>query len=522
MKKIINIEVVPEKLSDAAFIKKEAAKASGIKESEISEINYLKRSLDSRHRLPRFQLSLEVYAGESIPEIESIKAKYKAADNSKKAIIIGAGPAGYFAALELLEHGIKPMIFERGKDVSARKKDIKVLLQNGEVNPNSNYCFGEGGAGAYSDGKLYTRSDKRGNTKKALQIFVEHGASQDIMIDAHPHIGSDKLPTIISEMRKTIIEHGGEVFFESLVSDIIIKDERAVGVVVNNKDEYFADAIILATGHSARDIYYLFDQKKIYIEQKAFAVGFRIEHQQELINSIQYGANYNKILPAASYKLVAQAEGRGVFSFCMCPGGIIVPASTAPNELVVNGMSNSGRNSKFANSGIVTSVDEKDFQKYNEFGALAGLKFQEELEKRFYQGESDNLMKAPAQRLIDFVAGRASTSLNESSYVPGLKSIEINKMFPKAITKSLQLAVKEFGVKMRGYYTNEANVIGLESRTSSPVRISRNKENFAHVQIPNLFPCGEGAGYAGGIISSAMDGQNAAKRCAELILEKSI
>jgi uncharacterized FAD-dependent dehydrogenase len=452
-----------------------------------------------------------VYANEPYPGTIGIKSQYPDINEKNSVIIVGAGPAGYFAALELLEAGIKPIIFERGKDVRNRRFDLKQILQKGEVDPNSNYCFGEGGAGAYSDGKLYTRSDKRGNIKKVLQVLVEHGADADIMIDAQPHIGSDKLPLIISAIRQTILDHGGEIHFNSLVTDLKIKDDRVLGVIVNNTDEHLADAVILATGHSARDIYKLFDQKKIFIEGKPFAVGFRVEHSQELINEIQYGTGYDASLPAASYKLVTQTERGGVFSFCVCPGGIIVPAATSSGELVVNGMSMSGRDSKFANSGIVTTVDSRDFTKYESFGALSGMKFQEELENKFYTGDKENLLKAPAQRLTDFVSDRKSTSLYQTSYIPGLIISEMKRLFPENITASLQQGLNDFGRKMRGFMTSEANIIGLESRTSSPVRITRDRESFSHVQIKNLYPCGEGSGYAGGIVSSAMDGQNAAK-----------
>jgi len=506
------IELKPEQINDDALIRKIAARACLVNESDITGIDYLKRSIDARNRKPKYILQLEVFSNEPFPEKELIRDKYKDVSENNKVLIIGAGPAGYFAALELLESGIKPVIFERGKDVRARRRDLREIMQKGLVNPNSNYCFGEGGAGAYSDGKLYTRSDKRGDIKKVLQILVEHGANPDILIDAHPHIGSNKLPKVISEIRETILNHGGEVHFDSHVTDIIIRDNKAAGVIVNDSEEYLGDSIILATGHSARDIYYLLDRKKIFIEMKPYAVGFRIEHYQHLINEIQYGKGYSAELPQASYRLAAQAGGRGVFSFCMCPGGLVVPSVTNSNELVVNGMSMSGRNSRFANSGIVTSVDGNDFVKYKGFGALAGLKFQEELEHKFYTGNAENPLKAPAQRLIDFMEGRKSTSLNESSYIPGLVYSELNNLFPKNITQSLQGGIHSFGTKMRGYMCYDANLIGLESRTSSPVRISRDKESFAHVEITNLYPCGEGAGYAGGIVSSAIDGQNATKQ----------
>jgi len=513
LKKQAVLELKPEQIHNDELIRKISARACHVNESDITGIDYLKRSLDSRKK-PRYELVVEVYANEPYPDKEQYKSNYKEVSGKKRVIIVGAGPAGYFAALELLEYGIKPIVLERGKDVRARRRDLRNLMQLGEVNPNSNYCFGEGGAGAYSDGKLYTRSDKRGNTKKVLQILVEHGTDSDILIDAHPHIGSNKLPGIIASIRETLEQHGGEVHFNSHVSDIILKGNRAVGVIVNNADEITGDAVILATGHSARDIYHLFNDKNIHIETKAFAVGFRVEHSQELINTIQYGEGYSEELPPANYRLAAQFGERGVFSFCMCPGGLIVPSVTASKELVVNGMSMSGRNSRYANSGIVTSVDARDFEKYSNFGALAGLRFQENLEKRFYTDNEANPLKAPAQRLLDFVESGKSSSLNDSSYIPGLVLSELHKLFPATIAARLQSGVRSFGYKMKGFLTNDANAIGLESRTSSPVRITRNKESFAHVQIENLYPCGEGSGYAGGIVSSALDGQNSARAIA--------
>jgi uncharacterized protein len=526
MIKRVNIELKPEQINDSDLIKHIAAREAGIAYDQVSAVEYIKRSLDSRNKKQRYSLQLDVYQDENPSTAVTVKSLYKECTSNnisdkstKSVIIIGAGPAGYFSALELLEFGIKPIIFDRGKNVDDRRADLKNLLDSGSVNPNSNYCFGEGGAGAYSDGKLYTRSDKRGNIHKALKIFVEHGADPDILVDAHPHIGSDKLPKIIAEIRKTILEFGGEVHFDSFVSDIIIENDSAKGVIINNCDEFRADAVILASGHSASDIYYLLNKKDIHIDCKNFAVGFRVEHFQELINQIQYGENYYKELPPASYKLVSQTESGGVFSFCMCPGGIIVPASTAPNELVVNGMSMSKRNSEFANAGIVTSVSEKDFIDFSEFGALAGLKFRENLEAKFYTGNKENPLKAPAQRLIDFIGGKKSSSLHDSSYIPGLVISDLYKMFPKVIGNRLQNGCRDFGHKMKGFFTLEANVIGLESRTSSPVRITRDRETYEHIQISGLYPCGEGSGYAGGIISSALDGQNSARKLAEKLLE---
>lgn len=509
MKKQITLELNPEEIYNNELIIKLASKKTGISPEDISAIDYIKRSLDSRHKKNKYILSLIVYSKEQ-PTKEK-KIEYKVANPSKKVIIMGAGPAGYFAALQLLEFGIKPIIFERGKDVRERRKDIKDLLKKGNVNPQSNYCFGEGGAGAYSDGKIYTRSDKRGDIKKILKIFVDHGANPDIMIEAYPHIGSDKLPNIIAKIRETIINYGGEVHFNSLVTNFEIDDSSINSIIINNENKFSGSAYILATGHSARDIYYLLDSKRIFIESKPFAIGFRVEHYQEQINEIQYGKNYNQLLPPASYKLVTQVNNNAVFSFCMCPGGIIVPAVSAPRELVVNGMSSSKRNLKFANSGIVTTVSDKDFSNFNYSGNLAGLKFQEALERLFFTDDTINPLKAPSQRLIDFVRNKKSTSLMESSYIPGLIIKDLYSFFPERIKNDLQEGIKIFDKKMKGFLTKDANAIGLESRTSSPIRITRLKEKYHHVQITNLFPCGEGSGYAGGIISAAIDGQNCAK-----------
>lgn len=511
MKTQITIELKPEQIRDDNLIRKIASRKCKIREDEITGIEYLKRSLDSRHSKPRFILLAEVVSNEPFSAEKPVLTSYKNLDSrAKSVIIVGAGPAGYFAALELIENGIKPIIFERGKDVRSRRLDLKQIMQNGIVDPHSNYCFGEGGAGTYSDGKLYTRSNKRGDVKKVLRILVALGASPDILIDAHPHIGSNKLHKIIIELRNTIINNGGEVHFNSHVTDIIVRDKVAAGVIINNQEEKLADAVLLATGHSARDIFNLLNNKQIYIEPKSFAVGFRIEHYQELINSIQYGKDYNRELPPATYSLAVQVRDRGCFSFCMCPGGIIVPAVTNKEEMVVNGMSMSGRNSNYANSGIVTTVDSQDFSPYSSFGPLAGMKFQENLEKRFFLRNSAHPLTAPAQRLTDFIAGKSSSSLNPTSYIPGLQTAEMHRLFPKELTNCLQSGLKQFGNKMKGFLSYESNIIGLESRTSSPVRVPRNKEDFEHIEIKNLYPCGEGAGYAGGIVSSAIDGQNAA------------
>lgn len=509
---IKNIQIIlkPNQINDDKLISKIVAAYAKIDLNDINSIVFNKRSLDARGKNPKYILQASVFTDKDFPCSDPIYDNYKNTNDKQKVIIIGAGPAGYFAALELLEYGLKPVIFERGKDVRSRRRDLRNVMQKGIVHHDSNYCFGEGGAGTYSDGKLYTRSNKRGDINKILNILVEHGADRDILIDAHPHIGSNKLPKIITSIRETIEKFGGEVHFNSKMTDIIIENNIARAIEINHSDKYFADNIILATGHSARDIYYLLDRKHIFIESKPFAVGFRIEHPQALIDTIQYGKiDYD--LPAASYKLVTQVKNKGVFSFCMCPGGLIVPSSTAPKELVVNGMSMSRRSSEFANSGIVTQVDADDYSNYESFGALAGLKFQEMLENKFYSGHENNLLEAPAQNMTDFVFERGSKGLNSTSYIPGIYQAKLYRMFPKQITNRIQSGLKIFGKKMKGYMTDSANVIGLESRTSSPVRITRDPITFEHKTIKNLFPAGEGAGYAGGIVSSAIDGQNAAK-----------
>ena len=515
MVKNLELTLYPEDAFDDKRLSEIVKDECNIKEQDSLEIIQIKRSIDARSRNPVVNLSLEVYINETPAPEPVIKENYKNVSGKKEVIIIGAGPAGYFAALELIENGIKPVIFDRGKDVRKRRKDLREIQQFSRVNPDSNYCFGEGGAGTYSDGKLYTRSHKRGDIYKALRILVEHGAKSDILVDTHPHIGSNKLPLVVQNLRETILHYGGEINFNSTVTDLIIKDNVLLGVIVNDKEEHFADSVILATGHSARDIFYLLKDKNILIESKPFAVGVRIEHPQALIDEIQYKQNpRSEFLPASSYKLTAQVNGKGVFSFCMCPGGLIVPAATAPGEIVVNGMSMSRRDSKYANSGIVTAIDDEDLSEYKQHGALAGLEFQKELEHKFFES-GDGSQKAPAQRMTDFVSGKLSASLGESSYIPGIYSSEVNKLLPEKISERISSALVQFGKKMKGYFTEDGYLIGLESRTSSPVRIPRDKISFEHPQIKNLYPCGEGAGYAGGIISAALDGQNAAKAIVE-------
>jgi uncharacterized FAD-dependent dehydrogenase len=516
MRKSIEIKLLPQEAADESVVRQKAIEQSRVPAHQVKEVLVKKRSVDARGWTPIFRLQVEVFANEDPPSEPAILQQLKQVENAEAVIIIGAGPAGYFAALELIELGLKPIIFDRGKDVRTRRRDLRAIQQFGEVNPHSNYCFGEGGAGTYSDGKLYTRSHKRGSIYKALKLLVEHGAKSDILIDAHPHIGSNKLPNVVSNIRKTILHYGGEVHFDAQVTDFILEDDQFKGVIINDKEEHFAKATILATGHSARDIYYLLKKRNIKIEAKPFALGVRVEHPQPLIDQIQYRQKTRDVhLPASSYKLTCQADDRGVFSFCMCPGGLVVPAATAPGELVVNGMSMSRRDSPYANSGTVVQVELEDLPKqFLEEGELAALAFQKNIEQAVFSA-GDGSQKAPSQRMTDFVRGRLSSSLPESSYIPGLYAGPVHELLPKFIFDRLKQGMYIFGKKMKGYFSEETNVIAVESRTSSPVRIPRDKETFQHVETTGLFPCGEGAGYAGGIISAAMDGQNVAKAVAK-------
>ncbi|MCK9302275.1 MAG: NAD(P)/FAD-dependent oxidoreductase [Bacteroidales bacterium] len=507
---------VPVQIFSNDEIKAAAAKVVGIKSSAVNGIHILRRSIDARRGDILYQLKVLVYYGDSYMEDGCESTQYPYVKNSPPVIVVGAGPAGLFAALQLIKHNLKPVIIERGKDVHGRKADIADLYRKSLVNPDSNYSFGEGGAGTFSDGKLYTRSTKRGNVTDVLKIFVEHGADEDIIVDAHPHIGTDKLPKIIENIRKTITAHGGEYHFDTKVCDFTVKSGAVSGVVDQHGNKFEGAAVILATGHSARDIYNMLSASEITIEPKDFAIGVRVEHKQSLIDKIQYHGNKPELdLPAATYSLVTQVGGRGVFSFCMCPGGIIVPAATEANSLVVNGMSNSKRNSPYSNAGIVVSVGSTDIPEYSQYGVFQNMIFQQELEKSFFDKDGRTL-KAPAQRMTDFVKGKMSTDLPETSYLPGLKTSPLHKMLPIFIAHRMQQAFIKFDDKMRGYYTKDATLIGLESRTSSPVRIVRNNETLESINIKRLFPCGEGAGYAGGIVSSAIDGINAADKVSEL------
>jgi len=487
-----------------------------IDSQRITSITPIKKSIDARSRQVKMIMEFDVVWDEEAPRKNEFKPEYQTVDNKPEVVIIGAGPAGLFAALRLIERGIKPIILERGKEIQARRHDIAAISRNISVNPESNYCFGEGGAGTFSDGKLYTRAKKRGDVKRILGIFKFHGADEKIIYDAHPHIGTNKLPGIIKNIRQTILDCGGKIHFETKLVDLIIKDNRITEIITSNGDKIPTKAIILATGHSARDIYQLLADKSIILEQKPFAMGVRVEHPQDLIDSIQYHCETrSEFLPAAAYSTATQIDERGVYSFCMCPGGFIVPSATMSDQVVVNGMSPSSRNSKFANSGMVVEIKEVDTIEFKEFGALAGMKYQEKLEQMAFQNGGQGQV-APAQLLHDFVNNKISGNLPKTSYHPGINSSPLHFWLPENIGKRLQKGFKVFEKNMPGYLTNEAVVVGVESRTSSPVRIPRDKEKLHHIQIINLYPVGEGAGYAGGIVSSAMDGENSAEMISQL------
>ncbi|MDH5427732.1 MAG: FAD-binding protein [Nitrospirota bacterium] len=519
MQKKLQLQVSPRTASNSPLLAEAIRAHLSLKKDSPLQYKILKRSIDARSRTIRINLGVLVVIDEELP-IDQFAFDYQDVSSSKKTChIIGAGPGGLFAALRCLERGIKPIVIERGKDVRARRRDLAAIHKEHRVNPESNYCFGEGGAGTYSDGKLYTRSNKRGDIDKILKTLVAHGASPDIMVDAHPHIGTNKLPQLIQRIRETILQHGGEILFNTKLIDLGIRDQMIVSIVIEHKtgaEEVPITHLILATGHSARDIYELLNTKHILLEAKPFALGVRAEHPQELIDHIQYHCRTSKevqsareYLPAASYSLVQQLEGRGVYSFCMCPGGIIAPCATAQQEVVVNGWSPSKRNNPFANSGIVVGLELKDFQPYKAHGPLAGLEFQKTLEKQAWI-LGGHTQAAPAQRLTDFMTGKLSSSLPACSYQPGLRSIDMRQVLGPIISEALHGGFQSFGGKMRGYLSQDAIIVGVESRTSTPVRIPRDKDHLHHPQLVNLFPCGEGAGYAGGIMSAAMDGE----RCA--------
>ncbi len=473
------------------------------------QFRILRRNLDARSRIIYFVVRAEWSTEELLPVAPFVPGFQNVADRPQ-VHIIGSGPCGYFAALELIRLGLKPVIIERGKDVRERRRDLRSIQQFGIVHPDSNYCYGEGGAGTYSDGKLYTRSDKRGNVQDVLDLLVHHGANPDIKVDVHPHIGSNKLPGILEKIRQTILHYGGMIHFNTRLVDFVVEKNK-ISRIITNKEEYGSTQLILATGHSARDMYLLFREKDLQISLKAFAVGLRIEHPQSIIDEIQYKQkNRPGYLPPASYALSCQVSGKGVFSFCMCPGGLIIPAATSPGEIVVNGMSLSRRDSPFANSGMVSSVDEIDFRPYEKQGPLQGMYYQADLEKRVFD-LGDGSQKAPAMRLLDFLSSGESADLPESSYIPGVYPARLQTAFPKALYSRLQAGLEAFCSKMPLYRNREAIVVATESRTSAPIKIPRHDDSLMHPQVMGLFPAGEGAGYAGGILSAAMDGQRVAQ-----------
>jgi uncharacterized protein len=520
MKKQIEISVSPETEQDDELFRMEVLRELRITENrETIHIRKLRRSIDARSKFVKIIVLAEVFAGEEPGGVISYKKQYPKVSASKPIIIIGSGPAGLFAGLRCVELGYKPIILERGRDVRERRRDLAAINKDHLVNPDSNYCFGEGGAGTYSDGKLYTRSKKRGDVRRILEIMVAHGAKEDILIDTHPHIGTNKLPPLIAEIRRSILEAGGEIHFNSCVTDFMIKSGEITGAITREGNQYEGIGLILATGHSARDIFYLLKEKNVLMNFKPFALGVRVEHQQSFIDKVQFHCeDRGPYLPAASYSMVSQVPylgvSRGVFSFCMCPGGFIVPSATSQEEVVVNGMSPSKRDSEFANSGIVVAIEKEDLKEYQQHDFFAGLEFQKEVERKAWE-MGGKTQRAPAQRLLDFTNNRLSSSLLKTSYQPGLVSVKMDEILPPFISHRLKEGFKIFGRKMKGFISNEAQIIGVESRTSSPVMIPRNKDTMEHLQVKRLFPCGEGAGYAGGIISAAMDGERSAEKLIE-------
>ena len=514
-------QVSPEVAANESLLKEHVAKLFHVAVSEIQNIVILKRSIDARQKAVKFNIKATVYfKGEEVVIQKIALPEYKNVANAQEVIVVGAGPAGLFAALQLIELGLKPIVIERGKDVRGRRRDLKAINVDHLVNEDSNYCFGEGGAGTYSDGKLYTRSKKRGDVDRILQLLVAFGATPDILVEAHPHIGTNKLPQIIQDIREKIIECGGQVLFETRVTDFIIKNNEIHGIVTQKGETIAANKLILATGHSARDIFELLDRKQIFIEAKPFALGVRAEHPQELIDKIQYSCDFRgEYLPPAPYSIVKQVGGRGMYSFCMCPGGVIAPCATSPGEVVTNGWSPSKRDQATANSGIVIELKLEDFKPYEKFGALAGMEFQKAIEQKAWQ-LGGNTQKVPAQRMVDFAQNKVSASIPKTSYVPGTTSVEMGQVFPGFLSQILREGFAEFGKSMRGYLTNEAILHAPESRTSSPVRIPRDDETLEHVQIKGLYPCGEGAGYAGGIVSAAIDGEKCALMIAASLKNK--
>lgn len=512
----LQLQVSPEVAGQPALLRQTVARQLRWNLNDLHDCQILKRSIDARQRQVKINLKVQaIHVQEHFDLPQFNKPNYSNVANAPEAIVVGAGPAGLFAALQLIELGVRPIVIERGKDVRGRRRDLKAINRDHVVNEDSNYCFGEGGAGTYSDGKLYTRSKKRGDVDRILRLLVAFGASPEILVDAHPHIGTNKLPSIMQAMRETVLECGGEVLFETRVTDLLVDGNQIIGVQTAKGETIQARHVILATGHSARDIFELLHAKNIYIEAKPFALGVRAEHPQALIDQIQYSCTTERseFLPPAPYSIVKQVNGRGMYSFCMCPGGVIAPCATSPGEVVTNGWSPSKRDQPTANSGIVVELRVEDFQAYAKFGPLAGVEFQRQIEQRAFQ-LAGQTQRVPAQRMVDFSQKKVSTAIPKTSYVPGTTSVELGEVFPSFLTHIMREGFVQFGQSMKGYFTNEAILHAPESRTSSPVRIPRDNFSLEHVTVKGLYPCAEGAGYAGGIVSAAIDGEKCAQRIA--------
>lgn len=515
MQKELQLRVTPDVAGVEQKLWQYIAKTTDIILDDIRHVEILKRSIDARQKQVKINLKVRVYINEEFVDEVVEPPKFNPVHKKDEVLIVGAGPAGLFAALKCIELGLKPIVFDRGKDVRSRIKDLKNINVNHIVNPDSNYCFGEGGAGTYSDGKLYTRSKKRGDVNQILELLVAFGAKKEILVDAHPHIGTNKLPKIIAKIREFILELGGEFHFNGKVTDLLLADnaDEIKGVEVNNEEKYLANSVILATGHSARDIFELLHTKHIEIEAKPIAIGVRVEHPQALIDSIQYSCDdRGEFLPPAPYRIVKQVNDRGVYSFCMCPGGVVAACATQPGEVVTNGWSGSQRSRPTANSGIVVELELDDFKDFEHYGPLKVMEFQKSIEQKAWE-LAGKTQKVPAQRLVDFTKGIQSKDLPETSYSPGLTSVNLEEVFPEFMVKALQKGFIEMDKSMKGFLTNDAVVHAPESRTSSPVRIPRDNKSLQHTSVKGLFPCGEGAGYAGGIVSAAIDG----RKCAEAV-----